>query len=158
MNPQGGEETGRFLFFLSVLPASLFIFSLLHATAGCGPSAEKQETDALLHAADALRDAPSEPLAARQALLDALVRQAAPGALATDARDACVQAYRLLLDASAVEARVRKQLEEPAEAGAAALSDVADLASAEAKLKESAAVMPRCDAALAELRRARRAR
>ncbi|XXX76513.1 hypothetical protein WMF30_53580 [Sorangium sp. So ce134] len=129
----------------------------LAAAPGCGRSAERQEADALLHAIDALRDAPSEPRAAREALLAELERQPASTPPAASARDTCARAYRLLLEATAAEARVRALLEAPeGAAGPAAPSDLADLASADAKVKESAEVMPRCAEALADLRRAAR--
>jgi hypothetical protein len=133
--------------------------ALLALGPGCGRSAEQREMDALLHAVDALRDAPSEPLAAREALLAALERQPAASPLSAGAKEACVHAYRPLLAASSAESRVRKLLDGRASAGAVdegALSALADLASAEAKIKESAAAMPGCDTALAELRRAAR--
>ncbi|WP_437927027.1 hypothetical protein WMF37_49695 [Sorangium sp. So ce291] len=131
--------------------AALAAVAALQAAPGCGPSAEQQEADALLHAIDALRDAPSEPRAAREALLAQLERQPASTPPAASARDTCARAYRLLLDATAAEARVRALLEAPA--GAAGPEALADLAAADAKVKESAEVMPRCAEALAELRR-----
>ncbi|WP_437675533.1 hypothetical protein [Sorangium sp. So ce131] len=137
--------------------AALAALAVLCAGPGCGRSAEDQEADALLHAIDALRDAPSEPRAAREALLAALERQPASTPPAASARDTCVRAYRSLLDATAAEARVRALLAAPAgSAGPGALSDLADLAAAEVKLKESAEVMPKCAEALSELRRAAR--
>ncbi|WP_437334685.1 hypothetical protein [Sorangium sp. So ce394] len=134
--------------------AALAAVAALAAAAGCGRSAEEQEADALLHAIDTLRNAPSEPRAGREALLAELERQPASTPPAASARDTCARAYRLLLEATAAEARVRALLEAPE--GPAALSDLTDLAAADAKVKESAEVMPRCAEALAGLRRARR--
>jgi hypothetical protein len=140
--------------FLACLAAALALLAT-----GCGRSAGQEEALALLHAADVLRDAPSEPLAARRALLEALERQPATRPLAVSARDACVRAYRPLLDAGDAEARVRRRLEAPGPAGSSgpsALLDLQALVAAEAQVKESAAAMPACDTALAELRRAAR--
>ncbi|WP_438017012.1 hypothetical protein WMF18_40490 [Sorangium sp. So ce315] len=139
------------------IAAALAALAALHGAPGCGRSAEQHEADALLHAIDALRNAPSEPRAAREALLAELERHPASTPPAVSARDTCARAYRLLLDATAAEARVRALLAAPAgSAGLGALSDLADLAAADAKIKESAATMPRCAEALAELRRAAR--
>ncbi|WP_437608521.1 hypothetical protein WMF20_47630 [Sorangium sp. So ce834] len=137
--------------------AAFAAVAALAAAPACGRSAEEQEADALLHAIDTLRNAPSEPRAGREALLAELERQPASTPPAASARDTCARAYRLLLEATAAEARVRALLEAPAgSAGPAALSDLTDLAAADAKVKESAEVMPRCAEALAGLRRARR--
>ncbi|MGK4008736.1 hypothetical protein WMF31_39375 [Sorangium sp. So ce1036] len=143
------RRTGR----LAAL-AALAALAPVAAAPGCGQSAADREADALLHAIDVLRDAPSEPRAAREALLAAVERQPASTPPAQRARDACARAYRLLLDATAAEARVRALLAAPAaSAGPGALSD---LAAADAKVKESAEVMPACAEALSELRRAAR--
>ncbi|WP_437967209.1 hypothetical protein WMF04_47970 [Sorangium sp. So ce260] len=137
--------------------AALAAVAALAAASGCGRSAERQEADALLRAIDVLREAPSEPRAAREALLAELERQPASTPPAASARDTCARAYRLLLEATAAEARVRALLEAPdGAAGPGALADLADLATADAKVKESAEVMPRCAEALANLRRAAR--
>ncbi|WP_433931844.1 hypothetical protein AB3662_45840 [Sorangium cellulosum] len=139
------------------IAAALAALAALHGASGCGRSAEQHEADALLRAIDVLRDAPSEPRAAREALLAELERQPASTPPAVSARDTCARAYRLLLDATAAEARVRALLEAPAgSAGPGALADLTDLAAADAKLKESAETMPRCAEALSELRRAAR--
>ncbi|WP_437576912.1 hypothetical protein [Sorangium sp. So ce887] len=136
------------------IAAALAALAALAAAPGCGRSAERQEADALLHAIDVLRDAPSEPRAAREALLAGLERQPASTPPAASARDTCARAYRLLLDATAAEARVRALLEAPdGSAGPGALSD---LAAADAKVKESAEIMPKCAEALSNLRRAAR--
>ncbi|WP_437724081.1 hypothetical protein [Sorangium sp. So ce861] len=134
--------------------AALAAVAALAAAPACGRSAEEQEADALLHAIDVLRDAPSEPRAGREALLAELERQPASTPQAASARDTCARAYRLLLEATAAEARVRALLEAPE--GPAAPAALSDLAAADAKVKESAEVMPRCGEALADLRRARR--
>ncbi|WP_437483919.1 hypothetical protein WME75_43740 [Sorangium sp. So ce1014] len=139
------------------IAAALAALAVLAAAPGCGRSAERQEADALLHAIDVLRDAPSEARAAREALLAELERQPASTPPAASARDTCARAYRLLLDATAAEARVRALLEAPdGAAGPGALSDLTDLAAADAKVKESAEIMPKCAEALSNLRRAAR--
>ncbi|WP_437599363.1 hypothetical protein [Sorangium sp. So ce590] len=136
------------------IAAALAALAAVAAAPGCGRSAERQEADALLRAIDVLRDAPSEPRAAREALLAELERQPASTPPAASARDTCARAYRLLLDATAAEARVRALLEAPdGSAGPGALSE---LAAADAKVKESAEIMPKCAEALSNLRRAAR--
>ncbi|WP_438034000.1 hypothetical protein [Sorangium sp. So ce204] len=136
------------------IAAALAAVAMVQAAPGCGRSAEQQEADALLHAIDVLRDAPSEPREAREALLAELERQPASTPPAASAKDTCARAYRLLLDATAAEARVRALLEAPD--GAAGPGALADLVAADAKVKESAEVMPRCAEALAILRRSGR--
>ncbi|WP_441290130.1 hypothetical protein ACSRUE_05720 [Sorangium sp. KYC3313] len=136
------------------IAAALASVAMVQLAPGCGRSAEQQEADALLHAIDVLRDAPSEPREAREALLAELERQPASTPPAASAKDTCARAYRLLLDATAAEARVRALLEAPD--GAAGPGALADLVAADAKVKESAEVMPRCAEALAILRRSGR--
>lgn len=108
----------------------------------------------MLRAIDVLRDAPMEPLSAREALVADLEREEAKGAVAVRARDACVKAYRLLLEGKALQVRVEQQLKPGAagSAGAAGLNTLRDLVAAEAKIKESSEVMPACNNATAELR------
>lgn len=124
--------------------------ALALVAAACGPSAEEREAAAVLRAADVLRDAPAEAGARRRELLAELERAPAASPRAARARDACVKAYRALLDGAALEAKVRAAL-----SGTAAPSpaDLANLLEAEAKIKESAAAMPDCEAGLADLRR-----
>jgi len=121
----------------------------LALAAACGPSAEDLEAAAVVHAADALRDAPAEAVEGRRTLLAELERRPASGDAAA-ARDACARAYRPLLESAALRARVEAALADPSKLDGRAL---ADLAEAEAKLKESAAAMGACDAALATVRR-----
>jgi hypothetical protein len=118
--------------------------------AGCGPSQEKLEADRVTRAIDVLRDAPPEPLSAREALVTDLERQQASFPLAIQARDACARAYRLLIEGKALQASVTKALATP---GGATIDTLRDLAGADAKIKESAAAMPECDRASADLRR-----
>ena len=47
------------------IAAALAAVAVVQVASGCGRSAEQQEADALLHAIDVLRDAPSEPREAR---------------------------------------------------------------------------------------------
>lgn len=119
------------------------------ALAACGPSAEDLEAAAVVRAANVLRDAPSDPLAERQVLLDELARRPASGDAAA-ARDACVRAYRPLFESAALRARVEAALADPARLDGRAL---VDLEEAEVKIKESAAAMGECDAGLAAVRR-----
>ncbi len=129
--------------------AALAGAALLVAVA-CGPSAEEIEAAGVLHAADALRDAPAAPVAAREALLAELERRPATFPAAAAAKEACVRAYRPLLEVSALHARVKAALGDLSRLNPA---DLSALSSAEARLKESQAAMPACDTALSELRR-----
>ena len=121
------------------------------ALAGCGRSEEAQEADRIVRAIDVVRDAPNDPVAARTELLGKLEAEHPKGKLAAAARDACVGAYRLMLDAQVLEARVRGALSGPAEDLNPGV--LADLGTAEAKLKESKLAMPECDRTLSELKR-----
>lgn len=85
----------------------------------------------------------------REPLLEALERETIRGKAAEQARHRCAGAYRGLLQASRLESRAREQLAYPSPP-ATALRDLAD---AEAKLKQATAEMPRCNEALAALRR-----
>jgi hypothetical protein len=122
----------------------------LAIAAGCGPSPEQREAAAVLHAADALRDAPGQPVAPRQALLADLERTPASSPAAVEARDACVKAYRPLLEVGALQPKIQAALANPTRIDPVTLGELAE---AERKVKESAASMPACDRALAELRR-----
>jgi len=141
-----------------VVPVSTAATALAVALlAGCGPSAEDREAAAVARAADALREAPEATAEQRRALLADLERTPAAAAPAARARDACALAYRLLLDGTALEAKVRAALARThTGAGAPGASVLLDLSAAEAKIEESAAAMPDCERALADLRRRRR--
>jgi hypothetical protein len=131
------------------LGAALAVAALL-AVVACGPSAEKLEAERVLRAIDVLRDAPSEPSAAREALVTALEREQATFPAAVRARDTCAKAYRLLIEGKALQAKVGKGLSEP---GGATADVLRDFLAAESKITESAATMPQCDEAVADLRR-----
>lgn len=103
----------------------------------------------MLQAINVLRDAPTEPLSARETLVGALEQEQTNGPIAARAKDACTKAYRLLIQGKTLEASVEKQLATP---GTASLDTLRDLAAAEEKIKESAQVMPDCDRATSELR------
>jgi hypothetical protein len=135
---------------LTARVVSLAALVLLASIAvACGPSAETLEAQRVLRSLDVLRDAPSEPLSAREQLVADLERQEAKAAASVRARDACVKAYRLLIEGKTLQARVEKQLATP---GGASLDTLRDLAAAEVKIKESADAMPECDRAASDLR------
>ena len=129
-------------------PAAVALIAITGAA--CGPSAEEREAAAVLRAVDVLRDAPAEPAARRRELLEELARAPAADPRAARARDECAKAYRLLLDGTALEAKVRAALADPAAVTPGVLGQLVE---AEAKVKESAAAMPGCDTAVADLRR-----
>jgi hypothetical protein len=107
----------------------------------------------VLHALDALRDAPGDALAARRKLLADLETTPATAPSAVRARDACAAAYRLLLDGTELERGLQAEL---AGDGGAAASLVPRLLEAERKIKQSGTLMPDCEQASAELRLGRR--
>jgi hypothetical protein len=117
---------------------------------GCGPSQEKIEANRVLTAIDRVRDAPVEPPSAREAPLTELERVQASSPPAVKARDACAKAFRLLVDGKKLSDRVAKQLADPR---TLTLQVAQELADAEAKIEESAASMPACETAVADLRR-----
>lgn len=146
----------------------IFLAAALSAPllSACGPSEEKIEAERVLRAIDVLRDSPPEPLAAREALVAELEKQpATKSRLASEARDKCARAYRLLTEGKALQAKVSKALAQPAppasadpggggEKPASATAEMLrDFLAAEAKIKESAAAMPECAEAAANLRR-----
>lgn len=118
--------------------------------AACGRPAELAEADRVLHAIDALRDAPAGALDARDALLVALEAQPVTLPESLAARDRCATAYRLLLDGKRLSDRVKKGLAEPSTVDPALL---ADLVTAETRIKASAEAMPACDTAKSDLQR-----
>jgi hypothetical protein len=107
----------------------------------------------VLHALDALRDAPGDALAARRTLLTDLEATAATAPSAVRARDTCAAAYRLLLEGTELQRGVRAELEGD---GGAAATLVPRLLEAETKIKQSGARMADCEQASAELRLGRR--
>lgn len=120
---------------------------------GCGRPTEAAERDRVLHALDALRDAPSDALSMRRRLLADVeaVPATVPGVV--QARDTCALSYRLLLDGTEIERGVQAEL--AGDAGAAA-SLLAKVIEAERKIKQSGTLMPDCEQAIAELRLGRR--
>lgn len=130
----------------SLLAAALLLLSF--SLPACGNPHEAAERDAVLRALDALRDAPSTDLPRRRGLLSALEHTAATVPDALHARDTCVAAYRPLLDGTELQEGIRAEL---AKADPAP-SLVGRLLEAEAKIKQSATVMPDCERAIAALR------
>jgi hypothetical protein len=119
----------------------------------CGRPTEAAERDRVLHALDALRDAPSDALPMRRRLLANVeaVPATVPGVV--QARDICALSYRLLLDGTEIELGVQAELAGDAGAAAALLGRVIE---AERKIKQSGTLMPDCEQAIAELRLRRR--
>ena len=122
--------------------------------AGCGDPGSEAERARVLYALDALRDAPAEALSARADLLTALASAPAhDGSPAAGARDACVAAYRPLLEGSALTAELRAETGKGSEHLVAAAPKLLE---AEQKIEQSRAKMPACEAAAARLRLRRR--
>lgn len=105
----------------------------------------------MLHAIDALRNAPADATEARLARIAELEKQPAEAPLAKAARANCLRTYELMEESAALQTKVEEGLEDPSVVPATLASDVLV---AEAKLKESAASMPACEEAQAALRRA----
>jgi hypothetical protein len=104
----------------------------------------------VLHAINKLRDAPAEALSMRESLVAELEKVQASSPPAVRARDACAHAYRLLIEGKKLSERVAKQIADPS---TLTLEVGRDLDAADAKIKESAAAMPACETASADLRR-----
>ena len=117
----------------------------------CGPSAEKLDADRVTRSIDVLRNAPAGAPTSRLSLVEELEKQPATGTLAVSARDTCAKAYRSFEEASILEARVRKAMENPNAMTPTLLQDLAD---ADEKLKASKAAMPECERAVSVLRMA----
>lgn len=107
----------------------------------------------MLHALDALRDAPGEALEARRKLLAELEATAATTPGAVRARDTCAAAYLLLLEGTELQRGLQADL---AGDGGVSASLVPRLLEAERKIKQSGTRMPDCEQASAELRLGRR--
>jgi hypothetical protein len=131
------------------LATALASAAIFFASQGCGPSAESIEAARALRAIDALRDAPSEPIADRKKLLESLERLSLTIPRGVAARDACVLAYRALIEGSELRAKVQASLDAPSKIDPSVLRD---LVAAEDKIKESQKAMPDCDRTVSELR------
>jgi len=126
--------------------AALFALALL---GGCGHSPEAIERERFLPVLDALRDAPKGEIAERTRLLGELERLSLETPLAVRARDACVKAYRPLLEALELERAVKQGLEGASPPDPMLLSRIT---TAEAKVEQSSLAMPGCEQAVAALR------
>src|SRR5262249_47052188 len=116
---------------------------------GCGPKEDAAERARVLHAIDALRDAPSDALEQRRKLLDDLARQAVTTPETTRARATCAAAYRYLLDGTELEKKVEAALRKDEPPTPAVAQDLID---AEAKIRKSRDLMPECEEAIGHLR------
>ena len=120
---------------------------LLLAAVSCGRPSEVVESQRVLAAIDALRDAPGLDTRRRRALLEALERQPAGARPAVEAREACSAAYRALLDADDLGREAGRGLlrgertESPRQ-----------ILEAEAGVAQARILMPGCESALAGLR------
>lgn len=131
------------------LRSGFALAALALMAAACGPTGDDVERDRVVRAIDALRDAPGGGIEARRLLLADLEHQPAAAPPAALARDACVAAYRPMLDAD----QASREIQRAVEAGEADRPDLpARLADAEAKVTEAKRLMPACERALAELR------
>ncbi|MFO0759508.1 MAG: hypothetical protein U0359_23655 [Byssovorax sp.] len=121
--------------------------------AGCEDRQRAVDQEAVARALDALRDAPARDLPRRRGLLRALEATPAQDPDAVRARDTCAAAYRPLLDGTEAEEGVKAELdkEDPSPTLIARLLD------AEAKIKQSATIMPDCERASLALRAPARA-
>src|SRR4051812_15671102 len=124
------------------MPRSSWIAIAILRGAGCGRPAEADDRDRVLHALDALRDAPGDALPERTRLLDALAATNAISPRAARARDTCVAAYRLLLSGTSLGRGVQADL--TSDAGPAAAT-IPRLLEAERKINQSRTLMPDCE-------------
>lgn len=127
--------------------AAVALITLVTGVA-CGPSPEALERGRVLVAIDRVRDAPVGEITGRRRLVVNLEHTAAVVPDIVRARDTCVTAYRLLIDGTELQNRVRAELEK----GEPSPTLVARLLEAESRIKESSVVMPDCERAVAGLR------
>jgi hypothetical protein len=120
--------------------------------AGCS-SPEAAEDRAVVAAVETLRRSSADDLMKRRALVDALAKLPATTSLARNARDACADAYRLLVDGKEGTAKLKRAL---AETGRAPKDALIDLAAVEDLIRRSERAMPGCNTAAAELVLSRR--
>ena len=142
--------------------AAALVLAVVTVLVACGPSKEARERDRIVHALDAMRDgltapdvdggASNDALAAKRRLVDALASQPADQPKAALARDACVEAYRPMLEAEEIQIAVRDELAGGADPSAPMY---ARLLEAETHINRSAAAMPACESASVALRLAR---
>jgi hypothetical protein len=119
---------------------------LVAALMSCGPSAEKVEARRVVSLIDRMRKTPPEK---RAPLIEALGEETISGQAATVARDRCAEAYRALDEGTKLESEVRRQLALPSPPASA----IKNLARAEEAIRGATEAMPRCNEALAALRR-----
>ncbi len=129
--------------------AALFALFALVLVGGCGPSPEAIERERVLGTIDALRDAPKGEIIERTRLLEELERSSLKTPVAARARDACLKAYRPLLEALELERAVKQGLEGASPPDPMLLTRIA---TAEAKVEQSSLAMPGCEQAVAALR------
>lgn len=141
-------------------PRAALLLPLTLLALACGPSEEAAERARVLHAIDAVRAAPSpedadagpaatEALAARRRLVEALEQTPAAQPAALWARNACAATYRDLLEGAALRLGVQAEI---AKGTNPTPELVRRLLDAEARVNASAARLPDCERAAAELR------
>jgi len=128
------------------LAAVRLVFACLLAC-GC-QSREAREDRAVQDAIDVLRDSPPDDLITRRARIDALQKLPATTPLARDARDACSEAYLLVVEGKQATSKLKAEMER---LGAPPKNALADLALAEEKIKKSEPAMRACQKAAIEL-------
>lgn len=99
-------------------------------------------------AIDVLRDASPDDSAKRRTLIDALKNLPATTPAAREARDACAEAYLLVVEGKEATQKLKAEMER---LGAAPPNAVADLLAAEDKIKRSEPAMRACQKAAIEL-------
>jgi hypothetical protein len=129
------------------------ILALALLAKGCARPEEAAERERVLHALDALRDAPGDALEARRKLLAEVSAATATAPGVVRARDTCALSYRLLLEGTEIQRGVKAEL---AKGGGEPSALLPRLVDAERKIKQSGTLMPDCEQAIAELRLRRR--
>ncbi len=131
----------------------LFGFAFVCAVAGGCSFSEAHEDRAVLAAIDTLRDSSPDDVANRHALVETLAKLPATSPLARQARDACVEAYRLIADGKQRAAKVKTELDRT---GVPPKNAIVDLEAASEKLKQSEPALKACQKAAVELSLKRR--
>ena len=130
-----------------------FCFAFVCTVAGGCSFSEAREDRAVLDAINTLRDSSPDDLTNRNALIETLGKLPASSVRGRQARDACVEAYRLIAEGKAGAAKVKAELDKT---GVPPKNAIDDLEAASEKLKQSEPALKACQKAAVELSLARR--
>lgn len=119
--------------------------------AGCGPSEERTSDRQVYEAIERLRNDTAASNEERRLRLAALRQIPAQTGVASEAQDACANAYLKLLDSEDAISMAELQMKAASALQPAPSTAIAEVARAEQLLDRAKAAMPACDAAAAKL-------